>query len=328
MIDIIIFTYNRAPRLKKTLDTIFQSERFWNRLYVVNNASTDETSDLCRQFGDQLTEIKHRYNIGISGNLLRSWEIGDSDYFWLLCDDDHYDLSPSQTTEVTRALRELKPDLTYVSHMSRFGEVPRGEFFPDASEAIANHEFFEAAAFPSSFIVKRSLLQSIDIYRGYMGTYFLYPYAPFFCRLCGEKFSLYTMPKPLVQRDPHEEINFPTFTTQVGWMIMTQYAPERYWKYSLFAIMDPHRPFRTLAGCITRQRLDFNRPTLYENLCGITLAPKPVRGLFLRLLPLSLCPKGVLVALRKLFSVTKDLRYGRQRQEKRWKYETNDSFRA
>ena len=97
-LEIIIVTYNRQKYLARTLD-VFLAENSPVRdckITVLDNNSNDGTADVVASIGNYRPNIcyrKNRYNLGISGNIFRAMEIAESDYVWIVGDDDCYDFS-------------------------------------------------------------------------------------------------------------------------------------------------------------------------------------------------------------------------------------------
>ena len=97
-LEIIIITYNRKNKLKKTLQTLITENspiKDFN-ITILDNASDDGTNELCEAFCKEYTNFKYirnKYNIGISGNTIRAFELASKKWLWILCDDDKYDWS-------------------------------------------------------------------------------------------------------------------------------------------------------------------------------------------------------------------------------------------
>lgn len=97
-LSIYLVTYNRKTKLKETLDCIlsFESPVHNCSITVLDNNSNDGTSELLIRYSKKfknLKYIKHHNNIGGNANICRAFELGltsQSDYFWVLCDDDKY----------------------------------------------------------------------------------------------------------------------------------------------------------------------------------------------------------------------------------------------
>ena len=98
-LQIYLVTYNRINKLRYTLDEILNSPIKDFDITVLDNASTDGTSELIDEYCKKYINLKHvRHNVNIGGNanICRAFEMGascDKEYFWVLCDDDKYDFS-------------------------------------------------------------------------------------------------------------------------------------------------------------------------------------------------------------------------------------------
>lgn len=120
-LQIYLITYNRKNKLEQTLESILNSNspiRDFD-ITILDNASTDGTSELieeyCQKFPN-ITHIRHNVNIGGNANICRAFEMATScgkEYCWILCDDDKYDFS--NWSEVEKEINAQK-DIICVSN--------------------------------------------------------------------------------------------------------------------------------------------------------------------------------------------------------------------
>lgn len=94
-LEIIIVTYNRKEHLQNTFNQIFADNSPIKNLpiTILDNKSTDGTSDLIQEYVKKFPNIKHvihNRNIGGNANITRAFEIAKAKYVWILCDDDEY----------------------------------------------------------------------------------------------------------------------------------------------------------------------------------------------------------------------------------------------
>jgi len=95
-LQIILITYNRRKYLARTFEQIFADNspvRDFD-ITVLDNCSTDGTSELIEEYRGRfpnLKHIRHKRNIGGNANICRAFEIASREYLWVLCDDDEYD---------------------------------------------------------------------------------------------------------------------------------------------------------------------------------------------------------------------------------------------
>lgn len=98
-LQIYLITYNRKDKLKNTLDNLVKSPIKDYDITILDNASTDGTSEIIEQYCNvykNLKHIRHNVNIGGNANICRAFEMAtncNKDYCWILCDDDKYDFS-------------------------------------------------------------------------------------------------------------------------------------------------------------------------------------------------------------------------------------------
>lgn len=106
-LQIYLITYNRKEKLKFTLNSILDESspiRDFD-IMILDNASTDGSSELiedyCKNYPN-IKHIRHPHNIGGNANIVRAFEMGANcgkEYVWVLCDDDKYDFSNWQELE-------------------------------------------------------------------------------------------------------------------------------------------------------------------------------------------------------------------------------------
>lgn len=100
-LQIFLITYNRKNLLKNTFNQIFAENSPIRNfdITILDNASTDGTSELIEDYIKEFPNIKHirnQNNIGGNANICRAFELSafcGKEYAWILCDDDYYDFS-------------------------------------------------------------------------------------------------------------------------------------------------------------------------------------------------------------------------------------------
>lgn len=94
-LEILIPTYNRKPHITRTLTQLTAPEspvRLCS-ITVLDNASTDGSSDVIADFAQKFPNIKHlrhAKNIGGNANITRAYELATKPYVWGVCDDDSF----------------------------------------------------------------------------------------------------------------------------------------------------------------------------------------------------------------------------------------------
>lgn len=98
LLSICIPTYNRSKYLKQCLESIvlqFEDKNVYEKVDVVisDNASTDNTTDVVKEFQNRFSNIKYfknRSNLGVDKNILNIIEKSDTEYCLPIGDDDAF----------------------------------------------------------------------------------------------------------------------------------------------------------------------------------------------------------------------------------------------
>lgn len=89
----VIVTYNRQDMLSECIDAIRQQTLPVHKIYIIDNASTDNTNDLCvekQRLDSKIKYIKLEKNIGGAGGFnygIRLAYENEHDYIWIMDDD-------------------------------------------------------------------------------------------------------------------------------------------------------------------------------------------------------------------------------------------------
>jgi abequosyltransferase len=139
LITIAIPTYNRALKLNKSLQNLTHCRDFADRINirVHDNHSTDETPEVLakwkEKFGDQLTITRHPSNLGLVGNYITCIESSNSEYIWVMGDDDdiRIEMIPKLLDYIVQEPGEGSYILNYRSIDGLTGKPCRPAVFPD-----------------------------------------------------------------------------------------------------------------------------------------------------------------------------------------------------
>src|ERR1035437_9224723 len=96
LVTIGIPTYNRAEMLRRSIDSALSQDYLMIEVIVSDNASTDETQEVCKEFSKKdgrVKYIKQSSNIGAVANFADVLERASGEYFMWLGDDDWIDAS-------------------------------------------------------------------------------------------------------------------------------------------------------------------------------------------------------------------------------------------
>jgi glycosyltransferase involved in cell wall biosynthesis len=91
-LTIAIPTYRRPEALRKVLARLLPQLTPACRVVVLDNASPEgwpaDITACVAPYGDAVRLTRNRVNLGMSGNFLRCFESCETEWLWLLCDDD------------------------------------------------------------------------------------------------------------------------------------------------------------------------------------------------------------------------------------------------
>lgn len=95
LLEIILITYNRKEKLKKTLEQLLEANSpiVDFEIKILDNKSTDGTTEFLQEYSKKHKNIIHivnNRNLGGNGNIAKAFEIAQKKYVWVLCDDDSY----------------------------------------------------------------------------------------------------------------------------------------------------------------------------------------------------------------------------------------------
>ncbi len=104
-LSVCIPTYNRATFLGAALDSVIRQATDEVEIVVSDNASTDHTEALVREYQARFPRIRYHRNpenLGADRNFLKVVELAEGEYCWLLGSDDA--LGPSALRQVLQRL--------------------------------------------------------------------------------------------------------------------------------------------------------------------------------------------------------------------------------
>jgi hypothetical protein len=113
-------TYNRAAALPRALTSVLAQTFADLELIVSDNASTDETPEVCRAFAQddsRVRVVRRPHNIGLTGNFNALLHEATGEFVMVLADDDWLD---PDYVERCVALLDARPDHVVASGVARF----------------------------------------------------------------------------------------------------------------------------------------------------------------------------------------------------------------
>jgi glycosyltransferase involved in cell wall biosynthesis len=99
-LSVLLPTYNSASTVKATLDSV----KWADEIVVVDSYSTDETLEICREYGARI--IQHEY---INSAKQKNWALPQCSHPWVLQVDTDEVITREVREEIEEALANLKP---------------------------------------------------------------------------------------------------------------------------------------------------------------------------------------------------------------------------
>jgi glycosyltransferase involved in cell wall biosynthesis len=217
LIHCLIITYNRADCLHNTLTRLAASPFRETQITILDNASTDGTEGVTREFASQFPHyevIRHPYNIGGPCNLLRAFELSRGRYTWVLADDDQ--LNPVDLSDIHEV---MAADTAEVISLALFGRTAEtsGKFYTYEEAARDGIFFFGCCSMITNTVFKTSLLDSRVMHQGYRLGHTLLTQFPLLIKMAVENRRLYCPRETVITKTQKEASPWGFGTLWLGW---------------------------------------------------------------------------------------------------------------
>jgi glycosyltransferase involved in cell wall biosynthesis len=221
ILSIVIPTFNRNETLKQNLLYLLPQLTDNNEkceLIILDNHSdvpvVESISDLLVDCGNQnISVIRHPFNLGMSANILRAFEVCNGSFLWILGDDDR--LTEGALNIVLNDIQSHN-QITFLNYTSSLElHLPNGVNLPSKRRSkelnISNIEDFTRCMDPydTGFIsvsIFNSQAARRHISTGYMYANTLYPHVGILLKMLQEK-------NADAYLSPHELVYFGTCTS-------------------------------------------------------------------------------------------------------------------
>jgi len=211
----VLITFNRAEELAKTLDAFLECGYQGMRLHVLDNASTDKTGETVAKYQDCWPELcyhRNMFNIGGNANYLRALEISNSEYSWVIGDDDEW--FPNQFGELADALKEGDADVIRLGWLA--SETSRGKCLKLASMVQDEPLFFASVGMISAVVIRRDLF-SRWMPEAYLAIGDAYPQlTPFYRQAEDTSILVFTTSSDLMRHTPSSQPGY--FMSDLEWI--------------------------------------------------------------------------------------------------------------
>lgn len=182
-LTIVLITYNRSRYLARTLDQFINSPFAKCRFVIQNNSSSDDTISIVHEYKNlypYMDLVTNKFNIGAGANIMRAVENSDTEYTWIIADDDDYDFSDcediiSKMSSSTVNLIQVggHDDLKWVWGMKE--ATPR-------NLRKDKYPYFKYSSFIASSIFKTEIFKKYII-EGYRNIGNSYPHMPYLFKI-------------------------------------------------------------------------------------------------------------------------------------------------
>ncbi len=305
-LEILVFTYDRAEKLRATLARLLESPFRSCRVTVLDNCSPDHTPEVCREFAGRFASfavVRHARNIGLGPNYLRAVELARAPYAWILSDDEALELD--DCADVVDAIAEGEAVLISLGSPDQ-QEWERAMRATTQELLRRGQLYFPVWTFAAGVIFRTAAFDSGCLRAGYEylpGDYVHFPHFPFVYACLRRDVPVYVSRHRLVTR---LDRTVRTSETPLSWLInvgrLTARIENRSWRME--AVWQSAQGRRgwvlQLAGAIVLERIE--RPErLGAQLAELALSlVGPQRLAVLGLAPLAMVPRPLLRPLYAL----------------------------
>lgn len=203
-LGIYVITYNRAKELAQTLEYIVNSALRDFPITVLDNCSTDNSVEIARGFAERIPDLRvisNRYNVGLGANFLKTFDLGDYKYTWVLCDDDKIDAP--RMDDVLQVISEGEVELIHVGAHPQDRWSFGGKFNNPKQLLAGGYPYFKFSSFiPCNIFRTDAFVKSIIA--AYENVVNAYPHMPFLFNIYLTDKLVYISNKQLVIAQPSD----------------------------------------------------------------------------------------------------------------------------
>lgn len=301
-LHILVITYNRAAKLRESLDALARSILCEFPITILDNCSTDDTTRVCAEFGGRVATaklVRHPSNIGAAANYLRAVELSTGIYTWVLCDDDL--LSLGNAEEVLDGLRKNSWDFFCVGGPAQ-DLWPRGAVLAPVDIQRRYKTFMTALSFIPAMIWRTSRFDETVLSEARRAAEHYYPTFAIARRFLLGNTAFRTSVSPLVARGHSQVRGHWDLDLIAGWAEVCRSLPTTRLRAETFL---SHFESASIFGLI----FDIARTTMWRKLDHRMASSQQLRRIAAATgwkgklavavcIPLSLMPRALLSLLR------------------------------
>lgn len=177
LLSIVIPTFNRVDELRRLVSGLaaqVSTNADLVKLVILDNASTDSTPTIKEAIENfaGCSYIRNDHNIGMDGNLLKSYEISTGEYIWLIGDDDF--LADGCLNRILELLKRFRPGMIFLEPTWFRGAPPELGPQSELYYSMTSAQLIKVAGAHITFIssiICRVVDLDIKVLRGYSGSF-------------------------------------------------------------------------------------------------------------------------------------------------------------
>lgn len=164
MLTICIPTYNRTEKVRERIVELLPQLVSGVKIIIIDNCSPISVSNAIKDIiegNENISVIKNKYNIGMSANIARCIEVCDTNWMWLLGDDD--EVLPHAVQVILNDISTVNSEVSCLKYSSYCGA--------NKNEEVLNFsEFLRHKDLGFNFVANTFLISSSVIRVGDIGT--------------------------------------------------------------------------------------------------------------------------------------------------------------
>ncbi|RZK45346.1 MAG: glycosyltransferase [Hymenobacter sp.] len=91
ILTIAIPTYNRNEKVKRIIDILSPQLNSYVKIKIIDNCSSEPVANTIKDYLhiEGIEVVRNKVNVGMSGNFIKCFELCDTEWLWMLGDDDY-----------------------------------------------------------------------------------------------------------------------------------------------------------------------------------------------------------------------------------------------
>ena len=166
IVDVVVCTYNRAHILQETIENVLQFQNDINKIFVINNNSTDNTKEILDNINNNKVDVIHSdKNLGAPGGKNIGLKRSQADII-VVIDDDAVFFTENPINEVKNIFQNDNSLGVVQFKIVNYKEkrIQRYEFPGDNPEVNGDKEFFSGYFIGAGHAIRKSAIEKTGYY--------------------------------------------------------------------------------------------------------------------------------------------------------------------